>query len=383
MVDRILAQKLEEYINYYPIITVTGPRQSGKTTLIKKIFSNMKYYTLENPDIRQRAIDDPKLFLNSAKHLILDEIQRVPELFSYIQGIVDEDDSRKFILSGSQNFLLLEKISQTLAGRTALFKLLPFSLQEIAPIVKYNDAFDYVFKGFYPRLYDKKIPVSKFYQDYISTYIERDVRTIINVSSLYKFQVFLQLCASRVGQLLNISSLASDAGITTKTAQKWLSILETSYIIYSLKPYYKNYKKRLVKSHKFYFYDTGLACSLLNIKSKEELIIHYAKGSLFENFIINEIIKNKTNKATPQNLFFWRNKEGRELDCIIDDSPVFIPIEIKSSSTYHKDYFKNLSYFTKISDSNSKNNYLIYSGNESFKTNLGNVLSWKELNILA
>ena len=286
MIRRELHSKLLEVSQYYPIITLTGPRQSGKTTLIKSTFTNLPYVLLEIPDIRERAQEDPKSFLEKyPKGAIFDEVQNVPELFSYLQGIVDEDNQVRFVVSGSQNFLLLEKITQTLAGRVAVLKLLPFSLMELKN-TKYEiqNSLEFIFNGAYPRLYDKNIPVEQFYSDYMQTYVERDVRTIKNIGNLNSFRRFLQLCAGRVGQLLNLNSLATDTGISVNTAKSWLSILEASYIIYQLQPHHKNFSKRLVKRPKIFFYDTGLACSLLKITSVEQLDIHYLRGGLFENF---------------------------------------------------------------------------------------------------
>ena len=304
MIQREITKKLLEISNYYQIITVTGPRQSGKTTLIKDVFKELPYVLLETPDIRQRAQEDPKSFLsNYSKGAIFDEIQNVPELFSYLQGIIDENSAIKFVLSGSQNFLLLEKVNQTLAGRTGILKLLPFSTDELKDSNHWNEnPLEFVFKGMYPRIYDRGIPPELFYSDYIQTYVERDVRSIKNIGNLSNFSRFLSLCAGRIGQLLNIDSLASDVGIASNTAKEWLSILEASYIIYTLKPHHKNFNKRLVKRPKLYFYDTGLACNLLQINSVNELDMHFAKGNLFENFIENEAEEHDDNEIIPYSL---------------------------------------------------------------------------------
>ncbi len=382
MVNRHLHRKLQEIATYYPVITLTGPRQSGKTTLIKKAFSKLPYVLLETPDVKERVIEDPKGFLDKfPKGVILDEIQNIPELFSYIQAIVDENNDVKFILSGSQNFLLLDKITQTLAGRTAVLKLLPFSLEELKSTkFKIKNSFDYIFKGSYPRLYDKKIPVELFYSDYIQTYVERDVRTIKNIGNLSTFNRFLQLCAGRIGQLLNLDSLATDTGVTLNTIKSWLSILEASYIVYFLQPHHKNYNKRLVKRPKLYFYDTGIACNLLRIKSVEQLELHHIRGSLFENFILNELLKSKLNHAQTPNFYFWRDKHGKEIDCIVDTAEKLIPIEIKSSKTYTKDFLKNINYWNKLSESNPKNAYIVYNGDEDDKLPKGNLIGWNNLN---
>ena len=382
MIQREITKKLLEISNYYQIITVTGPRQSGKTTLIKDVFKDLPYVLLETPDIRQRAQEDPKSFLsNYSKGAIFDEIQNVPELFSYLQGIIDENSAIKFVLSGSQNFLLLEKVNQTLAGRTGILKLLPFSTDELKDSNHWNEnPLEFVFKGMYPRIYDRGIPPELFYSDYIQTYVERDVRSIKNIGNLSNFSRFLSLCAGRIGQLLNIDSLASDVGIASNTAKEWLSILEASYIIYTLKPHHKNFNKRLVKRPKLYFYDTGLACNLLQINSVNELDMHFAKGNLFENFILTELLKKRFNNAKTSNLYFWRDHHGKEIDCIIEKANSLIPIEIKSSKTYQKEHFKHMNYWNKLSDNSKENSYLVYAGNESDHLAYGNLMSWKHLN---
>jgi len=382
MIQRELSSKLLEISNYYQIITVTGPRQSGKTTLIKDVFKDLPYVLLETPDIKQRAKEDPKNFLsNYPKGAIFDETQNVPELFSYLQGIVDENSAIKFVLSGSQNFLLLEKVNQTLAGRTGILKLLPFSIDELKDSNHWNEnPLEFVFKGMYPRIYDRGIPPELFYSDYIQTYVERDVRSIKNIGNLSNFSRFLSLCAGRIGQLLNIDSLASDVGIATNTAKEWLSILEASYIIYTLKPHHKNFNKRLVKRPKLYFYDTGLACNLLQINSVNELDMHFAKGNLFENFILTELLKKRFNNAKTSNLYFWRDHHGKEIDCILEKANSLIPIEIKSSKTYQKEHFKHMNYWNKLSDNSKENSYLVYAGDESDHLAYGNLMSWKHLN---
>ncbi len=381
MLKRDMYQILLKVANYYPIITLTGPRQSGKTTLIKNAFPNLPYVLLETPDVRERAQEDPKSFLGKYPDgAIFDEVQNVPELFSYLQGVVDDNDKIRFVLSGSQNFLLLEKITQSLAGRTAILKLLPFSLEELKNTrYEIRNSLEYVFKGSYPRLYDKDIPVQLFYSDYLQTYVERDVRTIKNIGNLNTFRRFLQLCAGRTGQILNLDSLATDTGISLNTAKSWLSILEASYIVYLLQPHHKNFSKRLVKRPKIYFYDTGLACNLLKIASVDQLDLHYLKGNLFENFVINELLKTKLNNGQIPNLYFWRDNHGTEIDCLVETATRLIPIEIKSSSTYRNDFFKNLTYFNKLANNSSSGSYLIYNGDENDMLAKGNLISWNSL----
>ena len=381
MLNRDLNKVLQEVANYYPIITLTGPRQSGKTTLIKNAFPDLPYELLETPDIRERAQEDPKGFLEKYPNgAIFDEVQNVPELFSYLQGVVDENDKIKFILSGSQNFLLLEKITQTLAGRTAILELLPFSLSELRN-TKYeiHNSLEFVFNGAYPGLYDKNIPTQLFYSNYLQTYVERDVRTIKNIGNLVTFRRFLQLCAGRIGQILSIDSLSTEAGISINTAKSWISILEASYIVYLLQPHHKNFNKRLVKRPKIYFYDTGLACNLLKIVSADQLDLHYLKGNLFENFVLNELLKTKLNNGQTSNLYFWRDNHGVEIDCIVETATKLIPIEIKSSSTYRKEFFKNIIYFNKLANVNTSDSYLVYNGAENDKLINGNLVSWNNL----
>lgn len=381
MIQRKIRDKLIEVSTYYSVITVTGPRQSGKTTLIKEAFKNLPYVLLENPEVRRRVEDDPKGFLNKyPKGVIIDEAQNAPELFSYIQGIVDENRDILFVLSGSQNFLLLDKIKQTLAGRTAILKLLPFSINELKKTNYWTKSpLEYVFKGLYPGLYDREIPPTIFYANYIQTYVERDVSAIRNIGNLSSFTRFLTLCAGRVGQILNIDSLASDTGIAPNTAKDWLSILEASYIIHLLKPHHKNFNKRLVKRPKLYFCDTGLACNLLQIENTQQLDLHFAKGNLFENFIINELLKERYNTAKTSNLYYWRDKHGKEIDCIIQKANSLIPIEIKSSTTYQKEYFKNMNYWNKLADNSKENSYLVYAGDDNDSLPYGNLTSWNNL----
>jgi len=382
MIKRKLEKKLIELSELFPVITVTGPRQSGKTTLVKATFPEHDYVTLEDPDTNELALSDPRKFLTDRKKgLIIDEAQRAPELFSYIQGIVDKADKPgAFILTGSQNFLLMEKISQSLAGRVAILKLLPLSLEELKN-TKFDvkDADKLIFRGMYPRLYQKKIKPTDFYPFYTQTYIERDVKLVRNIVNQSAFTRFIKLCAGRIGQLLNISELANTSGINQRTITSWLSILQAGYIIYFLQPHHKNYNKRLVKMPKLYFYDTGLACSLSGIKRQEQLVQHFNYGSLFENFIINEFYKHAYNNGeTPEN-YFWRDKTGKEIDLIVENGNMIFPIEIKGGRTFSNDFFKNLNYWNKLSGKNPENAWIVYGGNKTFELAQGTVLSWKEL----
>ncbi len=383
MITRLMHTKIKEYFNYFPVITLIGPRQSGKTTLLKNLFPDFTYVSLETPDVRTRAEEDPNLFLDKYKNgVILDEVQRVPMLFSYIQTLVDEFPDRKYVLSGSQNFLLLENISQTLAGRTAVMKLLPFSWQELKGTpFEPQTLNEWLLKGGYPRLYDKKIPPAVYYANYLQTYIERDVRSIQSIENLRLFTKFLGLCAGRVGQLLNLSALATETGISVNTAKNWLSILEAGFVVYTLQPYHKNFNKRLVKTPKLYFYDTGLASYLLQITNETLLETHYAKGSLFENMVLNELLKNAYNQGTIPQLYFWRDHHGVEIDVLLQTDQGMLPIEIKASTTYHKDFFKNLTYWNQLTKTDPTHNVVIYAGDATETVSKGTLRSWKDLNI--
>jgi len=382
MVLRIIKAKLLELSKYFPVIYLNGPRQSGKTTLSKNTFPGYKYFSLEDPDIRILAEDDPRGFLkNCGDNAILDEIQRVPEIFNYLQSHVDENSSRRFILTGSQNFLLLEKISQSLAGRTGILNLLPFNMQELKTGHYDIDLQTYenlAFKGFYPALYDREIPSDIYFFFYFSTYLERDVRQIKNIGQLSTFSRFIKLCAGRTGQMLNLSSLANDTGVSPNTVKDWISLLEASYIIFLLRPYHKNFNKRLVKMPKLYFYDTGLLSHLLDIKSPEQMSTHYSYGSVFENFIILEALKNFTHRGLKAPLFFWRDHKGKEIDLVIQTDTGEISIEIKAGKTLNDSYFKNLKYWSSLSK-NTQHLSVVYGGsNEIISTKHGQLIPWNQ-----
>ena len=382
MIERILKEKLLKLAGVYPVVSVTGPRQSGKTTLVKAAFPKYEYITLEDPDIRQLIAEDPRKYLqNRQKGLIIDEAQRLPEIFSYIQGIVDESNKTgAFILTGSQNFLLMEKISQSLAGRVAILKLMPFSIKELNNAnININEPDELIYKGMYPRLYDKNILPVDYYPYYIQTYVERDVRLIKNFINQSAFIKFMKICAGRTGQLLNINELSNVTGVNRITINSWLSILEASYIIFFLQPHFKNYNKRLVKMPKLYFYDTGLACSLLGIKNSEQLSLHFNYGSLFENFIINEFIKHNLNAGTTPSLYFWRDKSGKEIDLLLDNGDKLIPVEIKAAKTYSGDFFKNIIYWNKLSEGEASNSFVIYAGDQNLELPGGRLIGWKDL----
>lgn len=380
MIQRTLRPKIQQLREQYPVLTLTGPRQSGKTTLLKSIYADLPYVSLEDIDMRQLAANDPRGFLsNYPSGAVLDEVQHVPDLFSYLQTIADAGQSH-FVLSGSQNFLMLERISQTLAGRTAVLKLWPFSLLELQganiPLPDYETA---VFQGGYPRIYDRNIAPADYYPSYISTYIERDVRNIRNIENLRQFGTFLQLCAGRIGQVLNIQSLATDAGISPNTAKAWLSILEASYVIYLLQPHHQNFNKRLVKSPKLYFCDTGVACSLLGLESVAQFASHYLKGNLFENLVMNEFIKHRLHQGLKPNAYFWQSKTKKEVDVIIEEAGRLFPYEIKSAKTKHLHFFDNLLYWQQQSGVATEHLKLIYGGDDVFSTEKGTFIGWRAL----
>lgn len=382
MVKRDIGSVARKLFRKYPVISITGPRQSGKTTLIKYLFPDLPYVSLEDYDERQFAIQDPRGFL--ARHpngAVLDEVQRTPQIFSYIQTEVDNKKKNGlYVLSGSQNFLLLESISQSLAGRVAVLKLLPFSINELTKsnllIKNYEEL---IYNGFYPGIFSNKIPPDIFYSNYIQTYVERDVRNLKQIGDLNSFTKFMQLCAGRTGQLLNLTSLANDCGVAVNTAKSWISILESSYTIFLLQPHFRNFNKRVVKIPKLYFYDVGLATSLLKVENPKQLSSHYMIGNLFENMIIIDILKARFNKGLQSNIYFWRDSKGHEIDCIIEKSQTLIPIEIKSGRTFNFDFFSGLKYWNNISDNKPENTFVIYGGDKNFLSSDGNALGWKNM----
>ncbi|MGI5914195.1 MAG: ATP-binding protein [Bacteroidales bacterium] len=384
MITRTLGNKLIEIGKKYPIVTLTGPRQSGKSTLLKAILPGYRYVSLEDPDIRSFALEDPRGFLSTyPEKIIIDEVQRVPELFSYMQTYVDEKKEEGiYYLAGSQNFLLMESISQSLAGRTAVMKLLPFSHNEMKKAGIVPDIIDKeIFYGGYPRIFDKNIMPTDFYPYYIQTYVEKDLRLLKNIDNLGKFIRFIKLCAGRIGQLLNLSSLANETGIAVSTAQSWISVLETSFIVYLLRPNHKNYSKRLVKSPKLYFYDTGLACSLLDIGDATQISTHFLRGGLFENLVINEFIKFSLNKGVEPQLSFWRDSTGNEVDLIDSGSGRQVAYEIKSGATFTTDYFKGIKVWSELSGTKKSDCHLIYGGDKKFDTSVGTVIPWRDFDL--
>ena len=345
-------------------------------------FPDYQYVSLEDLDMREFAASDPRGFLATyPRRVILDEAQRVPSLFSYIQTHVDSvDEPGMFLLAGSHNFLLMESVNQSLAGRTAVLKLLPFSHKEMRDGgVLPERVNEQIFNGSYPRLYDKRLRPDEFFPFYIQTYVERDVRQLKNIGDLRLFTRFVKLCAGRIGQLLNMSSLANECGISVPTASSWLSVLEASYICYLLKPDWNNYAKRLVKSPKLYFYDTGLACSLLDIKSPEQLDVHFAKGSLFENAVVNALLKRAWNDGRETDLRFWRDSQGKEVDLLVYDDIMPTAYEVKSGATFSSNYFSGLAKWAAISGVPATHLNVVYGGDSGLKTTMGQLLTIDDL----
>ncbi len=382
MIRRNAHKILTELACGFYIVAVTGPRQSGKTTLVQYSFPEKQYVSLEDPDERDFAQQDPRRFLGRfPTGAILDEVQRCPELFSYLQSRVDADrQPGQFILTGSQQFGLLKEITQSLAGRVGMAELLPFTLQELQAANCAPQSVDrLLLKGLYPPLYDRKLQPTIWYKSYVQTYVERDLRLLTNVKDLSTFQRFLRMCAARVGQLVNFSSLANECGITHNTAKSWISILESSYLVFLLKPHYKNYNKRLVKTPKLYFHDTGLAACLLNIYDEDQLSIHPARGALFENWVLSEYLKKRFNQGQESNLYFWRDNTGNEVDLILDQGDKLIPIEIKSGQTLSSDSYKGLYKWLKLAGNDAASPVLIYGGSSGYERTGITVLPWNEV----
>jgi predicted AAA+ superfamily ATPase len=381
MIIRAASSKIKYLAKKFPAVGLLGPRQSGKTTLAKELFPKKPYISFENQDNILLATKDPRAFLNQYKTgAIFDEIQRVPQLLSYIQGVIDEQPNKVglFIITGSQNLLLLENISQTLAGRIAFIHLLPFSYKELQTgkhgSISLNKL---ILNGGYPRLYDKKIKPVDYYPNYLLTYVERDVRQIKNITNLAMFQRFLKVCASRVGQEVNYTSIGNDTGVDQKTILSWFGILEASFIAFRLQPFYNNLGKRLTQMPKLYFYDTGLCCSLLEFESESHVNTHPLRGALFENLIILELLKSRFNNGQRSNLFYWRDRTGNEIDVLIDQSSQVVPIEIKTATTFTNDFLKGIKYWKKINP-DVKNSYVVFTGQNS-SIDFTDILNWKEI----
>jgi predicted AAA+ superfamily ATPase len=382
MIQRQIISAIAKQIRKFPIVAVTGPRQSGKTTLLTEQFPEYRYISLEDIANREFAEQDPNAFLQEySNKVIIDEAQRAPQLFSYLQTKTDlSKKAGQYILSGSQNFLLLEKISQSLAGRVALFHLLPFSVNELSDANKLPASLEkIIFTGFYPRVHHKKIDPSVFYRDYTETYIERDVRTITAISDISRFRNFVRLCAGRIGQVLNLQSLANDAGISQPTANAWLSILETSFIAFRLPPYFNNFNKRIIKSPKLYFYDTGLACYLLGITDYKQIKTHYLKGGLFENLVINELQKSVYNQNRTEQFYFWRDNHGNELDLVWQEGARLNRLEVKYGETFSSSFATAFQRFSELPKVPNGNQWLVLGNHPMQKRSEFQVTGWQNL----
>jgi len=390
MFTREMKKIIKHYVNF-PAIAIIGPRQSGKTTLAKIAFPKHAFVSLENPLTREFAVRDPERFLQSHENkygLIIDEFQHVPQILSYIQLDVDAKNRKGyFILTGSQNFLMNQAITQSLAGRVGILTLLPLSLKELVKnklIPARVTVEEVVYNGSYPRFYNEHVKPERLFPSYIQTYIERDVRQLVNVGDLGVFQKFLQLCAARIGNQLNLAEIAAVCGISATTAQRWISVLQASFIIFLLEPHFENFNKRLTKLPKLYFYDTGLACNLLRITSPEDLVIDKYFGAIFECFVIADIMKQYCNQGLRPPVYFWRDTNGRlEVDCIIDEGKRLFPIEIKSSIDIATDFFDGLKQWNELAYGPQKidalNNFLVYAGNKQQLRSAGTVVPWKSL----
>ena len=383
MIPRNLASRLHDLASRWPVVTITGPRQSGKTTLTKMAFPEHAHVSLESPDVREYATSDARGFLREhGEGAVLDEVQRVPELLSYLQVEVDERPAPgRFVLTGSANLDLLESVSQSLAGRTAVLNLLPCGLDELHRFPKPpDDLFETLWSGGYPAVFDRAIPPHEWFGSYINTYVERDVRQIQNVSDLGAFQTFLRLCAGRTGQLLNLSDLGSDGGVSHNTAKAWLSVLETGFIAFRLRPFFRNLSKREIKTPKLYFYDTGLACALLGIREPEQLRHHPLRGALFENWVIAEVLKARVHRGLAPEIYYYRDRKRLEIDLVINGGTSLMAVEAKSGETLTTDFFKALERFGErlaaIDDPVELTKIVVYGGSEPQRRTSFEVMPW-------
>lgn len=382
MIPRAAEAAIRQLAKGFPITAITGPRQSGKSTLAQAAFPGKKYLSFEDLELRRFATEDPKGFLATLPDgAVLDEAQRCPDLFSYLQHRADQERRMGlFVLTGSQQFGLLSKITESLAGRVGLVELLPFSLDELrAGKIAGGSLDETLWKGFFPPLYDRPLTPPQWHANYVRTYIERDVRQLAQIRDLGLFQRFMKMCAARTSQLLNVSDLGNDCGLSHVTARHWLSVLEASYIVFLLRPHHENFGKRLVKQPKLYFYDTGLAAHLLQIQNPEHLSIHPSRGALFETFVVSELLKRRFNKGLDSNLHFWRDNVGDEVDILVEEAGHLTPVEIKSGQTLHADGFKTLTQWRKIAKRHSGELHLIYGGDETRIQNGIHIASWRAI----
>lgn len=362
-IPREISAVIEQASIYYQVIVVTGPRQVGKTTLCRHLFAGFKYVNLEELDTREMVAADPRAFMDSlGKKVIIDEVQNVPKLLSYIQVRVDNDPELKIVLTGSSNFSLMQSVTQSLAGRAALFTLLPLSFKELGDYPKDSSTDEILFRGFYPALFDRRIPSRSFYSNYYTTYVERDIRKLMQLRNLDSFQTFIRLCAGRIGTEVNLASLGVEVGVSAPTIREWLSLLHASYITFSLKPYYVNINKRLTKTPKLYFYDTGLACWLLDIENPSQLSTHPLRGAIFENLAVIELLKARYNVGETDNLYFYRENSGREVDVVQTQADKLKLYEVKASKTFNRDFLKNINYLKDIFGDKISFGTVVYDG---------------------
>lgn len=378
--NRVLQNELERLSSLYPVVVLTGPRQSGKTTLCKHVFKNYHYIDIDDVAVREQIMSSPKSFLKQyAKGIIIDEVQQYPELFSYIKVVVGEIPDANFVLTGSNNFALMEKVTESLAGRSATLTLLPLSLQELGNTSQI-DTDELLLNGGYPAVWTKGIPVQDVSRNYYNTYIERDVRQLLNVKDIIKFQTFIRLCAGRIGTELNASSLSNEVGVSVVTIQEWISVLEASYILFRLPPFYRNIGKRLIKTPKLYFYDTGLVCFLLGIENEKQLATHPLRGAIFENMVVLEFLKNRLNQGKLPNLLYYRDKSQNEVDILQEQGNQIHAFEVKSAKSFHKDFLSNLNYLKKILGDDLLSTQLIYDGETEIHSPENGIVNFRNIN---
>lgn len=362
-IERKISNSVLRGARFFPVTEITGPRQSGKSTLCEHLFHDFKKYNLEDIGLRDLINADPKGFINNCgEKVVIDEIQHLPSLFSYIQLAVDTNPQRRFILTGSSNFALMEKITQTLAGRSVLFTLLPMSLSELSEEYVDSPTNELLYNGFYPSVITGSRPADLYYPAYYSTYVERDVRQIKSISDMTLFQKFIRLAAGRIGCEFNASQLANETGVSSPTVSSWMSILEASYIAFTLPPYYTNINKRLTKTPKIYFYDTGLLCFLLGIENPDQLSSHPLRGGVFENLAVLEFVKGRINVAKQRNIYFYRENAGREVDIVQEEGNSLDIYEVKSSQTFNKSFLRNLEYLKGLLGDEVRKMQVIYDG---------------------
>lgn len=381
MFKRVIESELIQMAKEYPVVTVLGPRQAGKTTLVKSVFSDKPYVNMESPEMRALAETDPNgLLLRYSDGAVIDEVQRTPQLLSYIQLIIDErKQNGLYILTGSHQLDLQTHITQSLAGRTAILNLLPLSFSEIFQQKNIADENELMLSGFLPRIYTEKQQPTKAYRNYLKTYVERDVRLLINIKDLSAFQKFMTICASRIGQLINYDDISNEIGISNNTVKQWLSILEASFVVIRLQPYYANIAKRLIKTPKLYFIETGLAAYLLGIKSVEQMQRDPLRGHLFENMVVMELMKSRYNRGLDPDLFFYRDQQKHEVDVIYKNANQLIPIEIKSSKTFIKKFMGEIDYFSELFPEQCDRGYIVYAGNQTQKLRWCELLNYRDV----